>query len=78
MTSVAVFSPIVVGVNLTLTVQVPLGAIFAPQVVVAEKAASVVETPETVRVVVPVFVTVMDLYGRRGSGVHQAEAQRRR
>ena len=63
MTSVATVSPIVVGVNLTVTVQVPLGAIFTPQVVVAEKAASVTVTPETARVSVPEFVTVMDLRG---------------
>ena len=59
MLTVADFAPMVVGLNATLTVQERPGA-TDPHAVVAEKAGSVTETPETTRLAVPVLLTVMD------------------
>jgi len=58
MVSDPVFDPSDVGTNVTLIVQIALGATGTPQVLVSAKPA-VVEMPPNVRVAVPVFVTVI-------------------
>jgi len=63
METVAVLAPIVVGANRTLTAQEPPGATAVVQPFVNENcgvgSAPVKVTPDTVRLVVPVLLTVM-------------------
>ena len=81
MLTAAVFTPVVVGLNVTVMVQVPAGATAAAQPFVTvncDRSAPVSVTPVTERLALPLLVTVMFCAAERDSGGHRAEGQRGR